>query len=197
MSKHDCRQDPICLQHCVGCTRNLNFEANLRLRSQAQAAPAPSFGTAAAAMHLRGAYAHVETDFRFMIIKPLGLAHLRPIMRHLRSRGAEPHARIEIGDWQALAEQLYQGWKDAPPSLVLRQAFMNLEQGNRAMALCFDARLSWDHLRRLRQELRLLFPAQYAELNLDGKVKRLRAEVAHAPDRGRAEREWAFIKALK
>jgi hypothetical protein len=179
MAQHDCRRDPICIQHCVGCTRQLNLKANLALSYGAHTMDRPE-GTR-----------EQMTERPWMLIKPLGLPHLRSILRHLRGRGMKPLALRAVDGWQALAAQIHAGGD--PDAALLSAAYAELEGGDRALWLELEGPLSWGHLDRLKMELRLLHPGRTLRLQTPVRLRHLEAHVVHVPEPEDAARERSLL----
>lgn len=179
MAQHDCRKDAICIQHCVGCTRQLNLKANLALRHGGQGLDRP-YGTR-----------EWWTETPWMLVKPLGVPHLRSILRHLRGRDVRVKGLKAVDGWQALAAQIHAGGD--PEAALLSRAYAHLEGGDRALWLELEGPLSFGHLDRLKQELRLLHPGRSARVQTPSRLRTLKAQVVHVPEREDAERERVLI----
>jgi hypothetical protein len=178
---HDCRRDPICVQHCVGCTKQLNVEANRLLDHLEPSRPLP----------VRQRHALLPRPY--LVVKPLGLPRLRRILRYLRSQGVGLRAVRRLTGWQSLAARLHK--REAGPQLRLEsRAYAALEKGDEACWLQLQGPLPWGKLLRLKAELRTLFPGREAVLDLGQELKHLRSSVVHAPEPGDEAGEWELLE---
>lgn len=202
--RHDCRQDPICREHCTNCCKVFNVRTNTDLvinenqtffvTGHAGQKEKNDLRERVLALIQRGEL----SDRPFLIIKPHGMKWWREIMAQLEKHGLTVTSSDRLNHWEDCARYLY-AWpltdEELAFSLALDRAFQVFERGP-ADILRFAQNPSPTELLQVKHNLRALFPTARLPIMIDRQKRTIRLNAVHTPDEEDLLRENAILNSL-
>jgi hypothetical protein len=202
--EHNCRQDPICREHCTNCCKVFNVRTNTELvinenqtliiTEKIKPAERKFLREQVATLIARGK----PLDKAFLIIKPHGQQWRQPILDILARHGLTPKTIRRIECFEECARYLY-AWpltdEELQFTLELDRAFQIIERGS-ADVVHFNENPTAEELLLLKHELRQLFPTARFAVNLNGEKRVIRLTAVHTPSPADVARENAILNGL-
>ena len=197
VQNHDCRNDQICIDNCTSCCKRYNLDVNRRVNYSDAVAEAESRGAISViapsdeeiAVAINEKQMILQQDGAgsapFVIIKPPGLAHADEIREYLASQGVRMTGENAIDDWQSLSLMLYMKNTDKDRvrfRMARNKAFLSFEGNNHAQFLSIEESVPEGKIRRIRLELRRMFPESLFFFSYDDENVLARSNCIHVPD---------------
>jgi len=200
VNHHNCRKDKICSRICTNCCKVFNVATNeevdkiKRIKLKKDISQKEIEETARKIKLLTSDGKDEVIKEPFIIIKPCGMNLKERILRFLKSKNVVIKYRKIFDNWHDLAKAIYcypLTKEKIIFTLESSKAFQMLE-GDRVEVLYLN-KISLDELRRIKYELRKLFPDKRRLLVVGDKRRIIRSTVLHSPDEKDMERELIIL----
>ena len=202
--RHDCRQDPICREHCTNCCKVFNVRTNSDLvinenqtffvTSHASAAEKENLRQRVLALIQQGEL----SDRPFLIIKPHGQKWRREILARLKNHDLTVESVERLNRWEDCALYLY-AWplddEELQFTLALDRAFQVFERGP-ADILRFKQSPAAAELLQIKHDLRETFPTARIPIMIARQKRTIRLNAVHTPNETDILRENAILRSL-
>lgn len=202
--RHDCRQDPICREHCTNCCKvfNVRTNADLVINENQTFFVTGGAGDKEKAQLKSRVLTLIQqgelSDKPFLIIKPHGQKWRREIMTWLQKHGLTVESSARLNNWEDCARYLY-AWpltdEELAFTLALDRAFQVFERGP-ADILRFAPNPTMAELLQLKHNLRELFPTARLPIMIDRQKRTIRLNAVHTPNEADLLRENAILHSL-
>lgn len=187
---HDCRTDPICLEHCTNCCKIFNLEANKCLQADEEEIftlnSEVSEEKVLTAINNIGQINRVlQNNKPFIIIKPMGMKNCSHIIRLIEKEGIEIKEEFEVKNWQDWAIYLYikgsQDWTRVKEKIVYDQAYRHFDLPGTALVLKLDTE-DFDKIKKVKEIIRKRYLGRRVLVRINGVSKWLRINCVHSAD---------------
>jgi len=204
VSTHDCRQDPICSNHCTTCCKVFNIRTNQDLT--VETCGAIEIDSSVSSSEVESTIEELHNLIRsgqpgnkaFLVIKPHGQRWREEILALLQKNGLEVESIARLKKWEECAKFIYI-WpptlKEARFTLQKEKAFSTIEKGP-ADVIYFKNNPTAELLCKMKYKIRGLFPTKRYQLNISGEKRWIRLTAVHTPDAADIMRETTILSSL-